>query len=151
MTPLLPLSTLFPLLLPLLGAAFATLGFAVAINVPRRCLPFAIVVGVAGQAASLLMRAQGATDELASLVGGATVGLLAELGARLLRAPVTVFTITGFIPLVPGTMAFRAITQWLNGEYILGMALALRTILIGGAIAAGLGLSTAVFQLRRRP
>lgn len=146
------LTTLWtPFIATLVGAAFATFGFAVAINVPYRCVPFAVFVGVAGQAANQSLRALGSSDEIAAFGGGVTVGLLAEIGARLLRTPVTVFTITGFIPLVPGTLAFRAITEWLNDQFVVGLALALRTVLTGGAIAAGLGFATALTQLLRRP
>ena len=131
------------------GAALATLGFAVLVNVPRRCLLFAVLVGVAGQLANKLARDLGYSPEASAFAGGLTVGLLAEVGARLFRTPVTTFTITGFIPLVPGTLAFRAMKELLDNQFMVGMVFALRSLLIGGSIAAGIGASTALNQLRR--
>jgi uncharacterized membrane protein YjjB (DUF3815 family) len=131
----------------LLGAALATFGFAVAVQAPRRTVWFAVLVGVAGQAASMGTRYLGYSPDAAAFVGGLTVGALAEVGARLFRAPVTVFTITGFIALVPGTLAFRAVTAALDDQHIEAVVLGLRTLAIGGAIAAGLAVPTALHQI----
>ncbi len=133
-----------------MGALLATLGFAVLLNTPRRALAFAALVGVAGQLANQLLLDMDTTAELAAFAGGLTVGLLAEVGARLHRTPSTVFTITGFIPLVPGTLAFRAITEFLDNQLLVGLSFAVRTMLIGGAIAAGLGVVASATQWRRR-
>ena len=88
----------------------------------------------------------GYSPDAAAFVGGLTVGVLAEAGARLFRAPVTVFTITGFIALVPGTLAFRAVTAALDDQHIEAVVLGLRTLAIGGAIMN----TTGFFDLRER-
>ncbi len=139
--------TFSPFFLSLVGAALATFGWAVAVNAPRRCMGFAVLVGVAGQAAAQLAQQQGYSPTAAAFFGGLTVGILAEIGARWFRAPVTVFTITGFISLVPGTLAFRSIVEVLNSQYINGLVFAMRAVITGGAIAAGLGVPAALHQL----
>ncbi len=141
------LFTFPPALATLFGAALCTFGFVIAGQAPRRCVWYAILVGVAGQAASQMVRNQGYTPEAAAFAGGLTVGVMAEIGARLFRAPVTVFTITGFIPLVPGTLSFRSVANLLDNQYIEAVVFALRTLAIGGAIAVGLAVPTAFHQI----
>lgn len=137
-------------LIVIVGAALATLGFAIAVNLPHRCLPFATLVGVAGQLANQLMLDAGYGQEASAFMGGLAVGILAEIGARLYRTPSTMFTITGFIPLVPGTLAFRSVKALLDNQFVSGMVFGFRTLLIGGAIAAGIGVSATYNQLVRR-
>ncbi len=132
------------------GAALATVGFAILFNTPRHVLPFAALVGAAGQLANQALRDLGFSPDLAAFAGGLTVGLLAEVGARLYRTPSTVFTITGFIPLVPGTLAFRAVQEFLDNEILAGLVFTVRTLLTGGAVAAGLGVVAAANQMWRK-
>jgi uncharacterized membrane protein YjjB (DUF3815 family) len=136
-----------PAVATLFGAALCTFGFVIAGQAPRRCVWYAILVGVAGQAASQAVRYMGYTPEAAAFAGGLTVGVMAEIGARIFRAPVTVFTITGFIPLVPGTLSFRSVATLLDNQYIEAVVFALRTLTIGGAIAVGLAVPTAFHQI----
>jgi uncharacterized membrane protein YjjB (DUF3815 family) len=136
-----------PAIATLFGAALCTFGFVIAGQAPRRCVWYAILVGVAGQAASQAVRYMGYTPEAAAFAGGLTVGVMAEIGARIFRAPVTVFTITGFIPLVPGTLSFRSVATLLDNQYIESVVFALRTLTIGGAIAVGLAVPTAFHQI----
>lgn len=133
------------------AAAIGTFSFAVLFNVPRRTLLFATFVGVAGQVVSRFLSDVGLSLEAAAFVGGLTVGLLAEMGARLFHTPSTIFTITGFIPLVPGALAFRAVKEFLDNQVLTGLVIAVRAVVIGSAIAAGLAAVAAINQLRRGP
>ena len=75
----------------------------------------------------------------AAFIGAALVGLLSEIFAAVLRLPATVFIVTGFIPLVPGVAATRAMIELMSGNYGRGGPNAIDAALNTGAIAAGIG------------
>lgn len=131
-------------------AAVTTLGFAALFGVPvRRTLPCA-VAGVLGYAANRLGLALGAPPGVAIFLGGLAVGLAAEALARLLRAPATLFAIPGIITLVPGGIAFRTMLAFAQGDVPAGTADLVLTALLAGALAAGLGVVTALAGVSRQ-
>lgn len=153
------------LLLLLLRDAFwsavAALGFAVLFNVPRRTLSGCAIGGAIGHALrTLLMTEAGWTIELATLISAAVIGFLGEFFARRWRTPVTIFTVPGVIPMVPGSFAFGTMISLLEltnlgvfgGTPVLVEASVnfIKTGLILGAIAGGIAAPSLLFQ-RRRP
>jgi uncharacterized membrane protein YjjB (DUF3815 family) len=134
------------------GLAFvAVLAFAVLFNVPRRSLLACGVTGVVGYLAQLLARELGATPAAAAFTGAAVVGLLGEIFARIFRLPATVFIVTGFLPLLPGVAATRAVIQLISGDYARGGPSAITAAVNAFAIAAGIGgLSAAARAIRLR-
>ena len=131
------------------AAGFATLGTSILANAPRRTLAFAMLTGMMAQGASLLMIERRFPEIVGAFTGGLLVGLMADLGARRYRTPTTIFTIPGFISLVPGSLAFRAVEQFLQEHLIQGLGLGLETLLRGGAIAAGVAVMVAIRQALR--
>ena len=81
----------------------------------------------------LLMKLIGAVFP-ASFLASAFTALYAELLARWQRAPVTIFFISGIIPLVPGSSLYYYSS---------------RTVQYAFAIAAGISVITAVFEMWR--
>jgi uncharacterized membrane protein YjjB (DUF3815 family) len=132
-------------------AFVAVLAFAVLFNVPRRSLLACGVTGVMGYLAQLLARDLGATPAGAAFVGAAVVGLFGEIFARVFRLPATVFIVTGFLPLLPGVAATRAVIQLISGDYARGGPNAITAAVTAFAIAAGIGgLSAAARAVRLR-
>lgn len=127
----------------LLGQAFlafvATAGFAVLFNVPRRALAVCSLTGVVGFLARDAALHLGMSPIGATFIGAVAIGLLGELCAVAFRMPSTVFTVTGFIPLLPGVAATRAMVALLSGDYTASAPYALDAVLKAGAIAAGIG------------
>lgn len=128
----------------------ATLGFAVLFNAPPRTLLLCALTGGAAVLVRDLLLALGASAGLSTLVAAMTIALIGELGARRFRSPASVFMVTGFIPLVPGALSYRTVLELLNGNYNQGLVYGLRTGLLAGAIALGIGAVTALFRLRGR-
>lgn len=135
------------------GLAFvAVLGFAVLFNVPPRSLLACGLTGVIGYLGQALARAMGLAPVAAAFVGAALVGLASEICAQRLKLPATVFIVTGFIPLVPGVAATRAMIELISGDYDRGGPNAVNAALITGAISAGiggLGAAARAWRLRR--
>ena len=132
-------------------AFVATLGFAVFFNVPRRTLLACGLTGLLGYLAQTLALGQGVPPPGAAFVGAALVGLLSEIFAYRFRLPATVFIVSGFIPLLPGITATRAMIDMMSGDYARGGLNAMSAALTAGAIAAGIGgLGAAARALRLR-
>jgi uncharacterized membrane protein YjjB (DUF3815 family) len=60
-----------------------------------------------------------------------------------------VFKVTGFIPLIPDVLAYHTVFEIFNANYLQGLVNGLRTLLVAGAIAGGIGVVTALFRLNR--
>jgi len=135
-------------------AFVATVGFAVLFNVPRRSLWACGLVGMAGYLVSGWSSRAGASPAGAAFAGAVVVGALGELFAYLLHLPATTFIVTGFIPLIPGIPAAKAMIAFLREDYQDGAASAVRATLSSAAIAAGIGsagvVARAVRQWRTR-
>jgi uncharacterized membrane protein YjjB (DUF3815 family) len=137
-----------PYMKEFLLSAVATLGFGLLFNVPRHALLACCITGAIGRVVRM-----GAIDAGASLAGASYIGSLAVamtgyLLARAYRTPRMVFTVTGVIPMVPGVPAFSTMLHIASGNYDEGVANAIQTLLIGGALAMGL---TTVRVLTRVP
>lgn len=131
-----------------IAAAFTTLGFAVLYNIPRRLLHVSALVGAIGWIFYYIfvdtLEAQlFVSAGLASLV----ISIVSQLFARRYAVPVTLFSIPAIIPFVPGGSAYNAMRAFIVGEYFVATGNIIDTFLIAGAIALGLTVNTAIFQV----
>lgn len=82
------------------------------------------------------------------------VSVLAEVLARVLKAPATIFLIIGIIPLVPGGGLYYTMDYLINGDYPMFSQVGLQTAATAAAIAVGATLVTSIVRMlprRRRP
>lgn len=128
----------------------ATAGFAALFDVPRRALLASALVGALAYGARQVSIDLGAPPEAAIFLAGVAIGVLGEGLARIFRQPTALFTIPGFIPLVPGVAAFGTLIEFVAGGYTAGTASLVRTALLTAALAAGLGAVNALARVRRR-
>ena len=120
---------------------FASFSFSVLMNVPRKAM---INCGLAGSAGWLVYQGLVTLTSnivFSSLIGTVIVAMLSHYFAVKKKMPVIVFALPGIIALVPGGVAFQAFQKLENQLYSEAVALALQTIMIGGAIALGLVLT----------
>ncbi|MBS1155567.1 MAG: threonine/serine exporter [Proteobacteria bacterium] len=97
-----------------LWAAPAALGFVLLFNVPPRSLAVCCTLAVIGHAVRKGVMLLGGDIVLGSLLGGLVIGLLAEWwGARHHMIP-TVYSIGAAIPMVPGTLMYKAVQALLG-------------------------------------
>lgn len=134
-------------------ALLATVGFAVLFNVPRRALPLCALVGAAGYLwrHGLPLLAPHLPAEGAMFAGGVIISLLAEPCARALRVPSSIFVIPGFIPLVPGVVAFRTVLELVAQDYPAGTASLMQATLRVASLAAGIGTARVLTRMRASP
>lgn len=139
------------MLVQLVASFFATASFGVIFSVPKRLLLSCGLVGMAGWISYLSASHYGIASVPATLIASFLLASLSLLLARLHRAPVTVFSAPGIIPLVPGGLAYDAMRYFIENDYNTALQYSTKTLMISGAIAMGLVLAEVLFQLLRRP
>ena len=75
------------------------------------------------------------------------VSALAEILARVLKAPATIFLVIGIIPLVPGGGLYYTMDYLINGDFAMFTAKGLQTAAAAGAIAAGASMVTSLVRM----
>lgn len=132
---------------------FATMAFGVLFNVPRKTLLSGGLVGMIGWAIYVTLTVEMKTNPVpATLLAAFSVATISQFLARRQKMPVTVFSISGIIPLVPGGMAYNTIRHFIENNYTEGARLGSITLLLAGSIAFGLifsGVITETFSRRK--
>lgn len=144
-------------------SAIAATGFAIMFSTPRRLLVYCALGAAVGHSIRTgLMEGAGVSITFATLIGATVVGVMAYYMARRLRAPATIFSVVGVIPMVPGAIAFRAMIALVSipetADAAIRAELAIsaltnfiQTGLILGALAVGIAAPALLFDDRARP
>jgi uncharacterized membrane protein YjjP (DUF1212 family) len=90
-------------------AAVVTCGFAVFYNTAPRQLWMAAVGGMAGHGVRFLALEWGCWPEVATFLGGLTVGAVSAGMARFSRTPVAVISFAGAVTMIPGLSLYGAL------------------------------------------
>jgi len=129
-------------ILSFIGSTTSGLSF----NIRGRKLIFAGFSGFIGYIVYALLLKLTVHYIFAILVGAVAVGLYSEIAARLLKAPSTVFSIPGILPLVPGITAYEMMQSIMGNDLMRALEKMIETVEGAGAIAFGIMIVTAVFR-----
>jgi len=131
---------------------FATLSFGLIFNVPKKSLFQVGIVGMLGWVMySWLIHNYYVDLVFSTLISTFAVGVISQLLARLYKIPVTVYSVAGIIPLVPGGLAYDTMRHFVENDYSTALGLLTKTFMLSGAIAFGLVLSSSFApQLRKK-
>ena len=88
-------------ILAIVESFLATLAYAILFNVPKQYYTACGITGLAGWIVYLAM-CQVTTVALASFVGTLAVVLISRIFTVRKKCPITIFLVSGIIPLVPG-------------------------------------------------
>ena len=126
--------------------------FSFLLEVPRHFVPYSALVGAAAWWVYLLAEPLG-SETARFFTATIVVSVLAEVLARVLKAPATIFLIIGIIPLVPGGGLYYTMDYLINGDYPMFSQVGLQTAATAAAIAVGATLVTSIVRMlpRRRP
>lgn len=89
-------------------------------------------------------------EPLGMFVAAIAVAVFSELLARKRQQPVLVFLIPGVIPLVPGGKAYLTMLSFLREDYTEALVSLVSTILLAGAVAAGVIIASSTFRIYSR-
>lgn len=134
------------------GSAFVgCLGFSLIFRVHKH-LRFAIVGSVIGTIGWLIYLMCNPLNNavIQSFIAMIGVSFMAEIMARVYKAPATIFIMIGFFPLVPGSGIYYTMLYAVQGQQALFADSLLTTLGIGIAIALAILIMSTVFQVYRR-
>jgi uncharacterized membrane protein YjjP (DUF1212 family) len=134
--------TLGILAIQLIAAVVIVVGFALGTQVPWRALWVVCLLGAVAEAIYLGATSSGFGLVWSSGAAAMGAGLLAAVGARVVRTPPLVIVVCALVPLVPGLALFRGLLQMADGD-INGLL----NLLTAGAIAVALAASAILAQL----
>jgi len=144
------MSDITHLAVQLFTALLGSAGFAMMFGLRRRYLLPASLGGMLGWAVYLAVEAWTDITFLAYLTAAAFGVLYAELLARRLKTPATLFVIPAIVPLVPGSTLYAAMSFAVRGELDAAREYGTRTLEYALAIAAGISIVVALRELQAK-
>ena len=137
-------------MIQLAGAFAGSFGFALLFHVRREKLLLASLGGLLAWGVYLLMGLVVVQDVPRFFVASVAVTIYAELLARAVKCPATLFLVTAAVPLIPGGSLYQTMRFFLAGDFAACSAQGLNTLLLAVAIAVGMLCPMSFFQLLRR-
>lgn len=122
----------------LVTAALATLGFSILFYVHPRRLTLATFGGVLTTAVYLLAGHFIGGELFPNLLAALAGAGFSEISARLTRVPVPVYMVPSVIPLVPGGGLYETMINFVAGNYGAAATAGMRTLQMALGIAGGI-------------
>ncbi len=138
------------MILQLATAFLGSLGFALLFHVKKERLLLASLGGLLAWGVYLLMGRATDQDVVRYFIASVALTVYAETLARLVKCPATLFIVTASIPLIPGGSLYQTMQYFMKNDLASFSGQALTTVLLAVAIAVGMLVPTAIFQLGRR-
>jgi len=121
--------------------------FAVIFNAPRKQLFSSGIVGMCGWIIFSIYTMMSGDSVQASFAGAFVVALAAHILSKRLRMPMIIFSVPGIILLVPGGLAYNAMRNIVENDYLTAISYASKAFMTSGAIAMGLVFAEVLMQL----
>ena len=121
--------------------------FAIIFNAPRKQLLACGIVGMCGWLIFSVFTLFSGDSVQASFAGAFVVALAAHILAKRFRMPMIIFSVPGIILLVPGGLAYNAMRNIVENDYLTAIAFASKAFMTSGAIAMGLVFAEVLMQL----
>lgn len=124
-------------LLAVIESFLATLAYAILFNVPKRYYVACGVTGISGWILYLAM-CRVTTVAIASFAGTLAVVLISRILTVRKKCPITIFLISGIIPLVPGAGIYYTAYYLVTGQMALAAVKGLESVKVAFAIVLGI-------------
>ncbi|KYC67080.1 threonine/serine exporter family protein [Heyndrickxia coagulans] len=134
----------------LLTSFFASAGFGILFNAPRKLLIQCGITGMIGWGIYFLFFMYEQNVVYGTFIAAFFVGVISQVFARFYKTPILIFTVGGIIPLVPGGLAYDAMRHFVQNDYNGAVSLAAKVLLLSVAIAIGLVASEVANQLIKK-
>jgi len=127
--------------------ALGSVGFALMFQVRGKMLIFAFLGGILSWETYCIAGLFVGHEALQYLIATTVLTLYAEAFARILRCPSTILLVTGWIPLIPGSMLYYSISALMQDNMPLFVDRILHTFLLMVAMSAGMLLGMTLVHL----
>lgn len=143
-----------PPLWMIVNGGVGAIGFSVLFGVHPKRLFFATLAGMICTSAYMLVEDLAPNMGfgwlfLASFVGGAACTIYAEVMARVLKTPATVYLIPGLIPMVPGGSLYYTMAFLVQGDRDIAAQKGIDTLCVCLGISAGIVVMSVLWQIWR--
>lgn len=125
-----------------------SLGLGIAFNVPRRLLWTALVSGATSYGVSVLC-ARHLPAHVGAFIAATTLCAVANLLARLTHRPAQLYHLPGMMLLVPGSLGFLGLGDFLRGTYTSGTEKLVSMLLVAGGLVMGVLVANVVVPPRK--
>lgn len=139
------------MIISIISAFISTIGFSIVFQVQKKHLLTCGTIGAIGWLIYLLLDDYSHSSVLASFIAALVVTQLSYVLARKRKTPITIFLVTGIIPLVPGLGLYRMMASLLKEDYGMALDYALLTFEIAGVIAGAIVIISLLPLLWRKP
>lgn len=129
-----------------IGAYFATITAAVSVEVPKQFIFKSGFSGAGGYVMYLLVIEQ-LGSVMATFLASLIIVIMGQYLARRFKAPVTIFYIPSFFPLVPGSAMYLTAYNFINGDSVAGSMFFIEALMIAGAIALAIFLIDSLLEI----
>ncbi|KAE9634471.1 MAG: hypothetical protein PWP07_250 [Epulopiscium sp.] len=123
------------MILQTISAFFATFFFAVLFNISKKQLLFCGGIGAFGWLIYLCFFNLTDSVVLASFISALSISMISRIFSIIRKVPVTVFLISGIIPLVPGAGMYRTMYAMLAQNFQETAFYGAQTLEVAGVIA----------------
>ncbi len=131
----------------LIVSFIGSLGFAALFNIHGKKLWFAALGGCFSWAIYLIVLENNSSPYVCGFCATVAITLYAEGMARIYKTPVTVFLVSGTIPLIPGAYLYRTVNCLMSSDWENFQKDGAYTILFAASMAAGMTLTTVIFRI----
>ncbi|MBN2795562.1 MAG: threonine/serine exporter family protein [Clostridia bacterium] len=135
------------MILNFIYAFFASIGFSVLFNIPRKEMLYAGLCGGFGWVVHTQLQDKGLSVIFTSFIGALIVGILSEIFAKQRKMPATVFVIPGIIPLVPGYGLYFSMLSIIEKNYDEATRVGFETLIVASVIASAIIIATTFGKL----
>jgi len=129
---------------------FGTMGFCFLFNIRGNKLWLAALGGMLSWLLFLSLESIVASEGIRYFLVSVCSTIYAEILARKVKCPATVFLVTGMVPLIPGSALYQTMSFFMAEDYAAFSARGLQTVMMAVGIAVGMLFPMSVFQLIRR-
>ena len=137
-------------IIQLLTAFISSFGFSMLFGVRRRFLFVAALGGLLAWGVYLLAEFWHSSNFLSCLLAASFAVLYAEVLARRLKSPATLFVVPAILPLVPGGSLYYTMSSAVHGDIAAAKVFGSQTLTTALAIAAGISLVMALRELQMK-
>lgn len=128
-------------------AAIASLAFAVLFHIKGKEMFFSALGGGLGWFVYLVSLHFGNSITVSLFIAAIVISIYSEIMARVLKNPVTVFVVTGIIPLVPGNGMYYTMYETISGNLDKAVHWCFQTFMYAGAIAIAIVFVSSITKL----
>lgn len=129
-----------------IASFFACVGFCIIFNLKGKIIFLASIGGVIGYGVFWLFSYTN-NDIIQYFFATIAIEIYAEIMARVMKQPVTVFLIVALLPLVPGGGIYYTMEYCINGDIGMFIQEGLHTFFIAGSLVGGIILVSSIVRL----